>query len=230
MTIRTLIRDGNEADIAACLSLDHTYETDTVWQMTLGPATETDGRSFAFRAERLPRTVEFVQQTSDIRLHESLSAERCFLIAATQTTNGPQTPTARPLTDHQDSADDLHADDNSEEGAAPPPEPTPKETLIGYLTMRLDRSHRIALIQDLLIGRPYRRNHFGSRLLRVAQEWASEHDAVQLLLETETHNVPAIRFCQARGFTFCGFNDQYYRNQDIAVFFGKPLRQERFHS
>ena len=96
--------------------------------------------------------------------------------------------------------------------------------VIGYLTMRHDTIHKIALVQNVVIDKPYRRMKLGSRLISIARRWALEHEAVQLMLETQTQNFPAIAFCQRQGLTFCGFNDQYYRNQDIAIFFGQALR------
>ncbi len=96
--------------------------------------------------------------------------------------------------------------------------------VFGYLTMRNDETHSIALIQDVVISRPFRRQRIGSRLLKVAQQWAREHDLNRLMIEVRTKNHPAIQFCLATGFVFCGFNDLYFANQDIAVFFGASLR------
>jgi hypothetical protein len=39
----------------------------------------------------------------------------------------------------------------------------------------------------------------------------------------QTKNYPAIQFARAQGFVFCGFNDHYYMNQDIALFFGRGV-------
>jgi ribosomal protein S18 acetylase RimI-like enzyme len=44
------------------------------------------------------------------------------------------------------------------------------------------------------------------------------------MLETQTKNHPAICFYRKHGFVFCGFNDRYYTNQDIALFFAQNLR------
>lgn len=96
--------------------------------------------------------------------------------------------------------------------------------LLGYLTMRSDPSHSIALIQDIVVNRPFRRRKMGTRLVKVARQWALEKGLSQITIETQTKNYPAIMFCQACGFNFCGFNDQYFRNQDIAVFFWQSLR------
>lgn len=97
-------------------------------------------------------------------------------------------------------------------------------TTLGYLTMRHDPAHDIAIIGDLVVTRALRRRRIGSRLLRAARMWAQEHNLARIMIETQTKNYPAIAFCQKAGLVFCGFNDQYFQNQDIAVFFGQSLR------
>lgn len=97
-------------------------------------------------------------------------------------------------------------------------------TMLGYLTMSLQMMHQIALIQDIVVSHQFRRCGVGLRLLTIARRWALEHSAQQLLVETQTKNYPAIEFLQSQGLSFCGFNDQYFRNHDIAVFFGQSLR------
>lgn len=96
--------------------------------------------------------------------------------------------------------------------------------VFGYLTMRLERIHRHAIIQDIVVEETFRGRGIGTRLLSIARRWAGEHDARQLMVEVPTKNSPAIAFLQNRGLRFCGFNDQYFQNQDISVFFGQTLR------
>jgi GNAT superfamily N-acetyltransferase len=96
--------------------------------------------------------------------------------------------------------------------------------VIGYLTLRQDVTYRIARLDDVVVSLPFRRNRIGSRLLKVARKWAAEHDLVRMTAATQTKNFPAIQFCQAMGFAFCGFDDHYFENQDIAVFFSQTLR------
>ena len=98
------------------------------------------------------------------------------------------------------------------------------DAVIGYLTLRKETPHRIALIQDLIVSRPYRGRHIGTRLLNVARGWAREHDLIRMTVETQTKNYPGIAFCQQAGFGFCGFDDRYFQNEDIAVFFSQSLR------
>ena len=177
-----LIRDGLENDIPACLQLDHRYETDSVWQMTMD---EGKGQwQISFNMQRLPRTLEAIYAASEKRLRLVLPADQCFLVTVTKEAN----------------------------------------EVLGYLTMRRDEAYQIALIQDIVVSYPYRRQHIGTRLMSIARQWAKEHHLQQLMIENQTKNYPGIIFCQQNGFAFCGFNDQYFPNQDIAIFFSQSLR------
>ena len=44
------------------------------------------------------------------------------------------------------------------------------------------------------------------------------------MLEMPSKNNPAMRLAQKLGYEFCGYNDQYYETQDIALFFGRSIR------
>jgi GNAT superfamily N-acetyltransferase len=181
-TLSFLIRDGLDSDIPACLELDHTYQTEYVWQMTTFE--EPGSWQISFKRERLPRVIDITYPADEARLVACVPDDHCFVVAASRETGD----------------------------------------IFGYLTMRCQPAHRIALIQDLVVARPYRGGGIGSRLLNVARTWAREHELAQLTAELQTKNVPGINFCLQAGFTFCGFNDRYFLNRDIAVFFTQPLR------
>ncbi len=95
---------------------------------------------------------------------------------------------------------------------------------IGYLVMRSNPQYRYGLVQDIIVSRPYRRHHIATRMLKIAAQWAKEHQLTSLMIETQTKNYPGICFCEASSFVFCGFNDHYFPNRDIAVFFSQPIR------
>ncbi|MBL8162424.1 MAG: GNAT family N-acetyltransferase [Anaerolineae bacterium] len=176
------IRDGQESDIPRCLELDHQYETDFVWQMSVN---EEHGRwQVNFSPQRLPRTLEVAYAADEARMQLALPPEHAFLVAVTK------------------------------DGA---------ETL-GYLTLRQDAAHGIGWVQDVVVSRPYRRRRIGTRLLNIARQWAKEQHLQQLTVETTTQNYPAILFCQQAGLQFCGYNDRYFPNHDIATFFSQSLR------
>lgn len=182
MSFGIVIRDGLESDIPACLELDHLYETDYVWQMSV--AEEPGQWQITFNTQRLPRTLETEHPSDARRLGLALPPDQCFLVVASK--------------------------DGSD--------------LLAYLTMRSDPVYRAALLQDLVVSRPYRRRRIGARLVNVARQWAKEHGLARLTVEIQTHNYPAILFCRQAGFAFCGYNDQYLPSQDIAVFFSQSLR------
>ena len=95
----------------------------------------------------------------------------------------------------------------------------------GYLVMRIDAGRQNAWVSDIAIGRAWRRQKIGSTLLTAAYRWAQKNNLPRLTVETQTKNYPGISFCQKHGLYFCGFNDRYYPNHDIALFFGQNVRQ-----
>ena len=92
----------------------------------------------------------------------------------------------------------------------------------GYLMMRVDGSS--AWITDVAVGRLWRRQRIGSTMFVEAYQHAKAHHVRRLTVETQTKNYPGICYCQNHGLTFCGFNDRYYPNYDIALFFGMNVR------
>jgi GNAT superfamily N-acetyltransferase len=79
MTVSILFRDGLERDLPACLSLDHAYQTDTVWQMDLRE--QEGGWHIQFRPQRLPRTLETTYPASEARLRLALAEAHGFIVA-----------------------------------------------------------------------------------------------------------------------------------------------------
>jgi ribosomal protein S18 acetylase RimI-like enzyme len=77
---------------------------------------------------------------------------------------------------------------------------------------------------NLAVERGYRRQRVGTALIRHVRQWAREQGLQMILAEATTKNYPALSFYQKLGFQFCGFNDHYYANQDIALFFVQALR------
>ena len=94
----------------------------------------------------------------------------------------------------------------------------------GYVALTAQAEHGIAWVGDLVVDRSWRRRGVGTALLAAAERWGCDQDLARLVIEIQTKNYPAIRFCRSRGLTFCGYNDHYWPSQDIALFFGEPLR------
>ena len=96
--------------------------------------------------------------------------------------------------------------------------------VLGFLTMQADPVRQMGWIHDIVVLPELRRRGIARRLFRIASQWAGEHNLTTLTLVTQTKNYPSIMFSQKNGLVFCGFNDHYFSNQDIALFFGKSVR------
>lgn len=93
----------------------------------------------------------------------------------------------------------------------------------GYLDMSVQSWHLTGWVHHLAVAKDHRRRGIGTALLKKAAQWARQRGLRRLMLEIQTKNYPAICFCQKNGFAFCGFNDRYYTNQDIALFFARSI-------
>ncbi len=94
----------------------------------------------------------------------------------------------------------------------------------GYISLLERGSASTVWILDLVVDGPKRRSGVASALLSAGQSWAEARKHRRLILELQSKNVPAIRLAQKSGFEFCGYNDQYYLNKDVALFFAKTLK------
>jgi len=95
---------------------------------------------------------------------------------------------------------------------------------LGYVSLNENPAQRVAHIGDLVVRRRYRRAGVGAQLVSGALRWARDRKLKQLIVEVQTKNHPAIEFLNKLGFSFCGFSDQHYLNQDIALFFSRAVR------
>lgn len=89
----------------------------------------------------------------------------------------------------------------------------------GYLDLAVQPWHQAGWIHNLVVAPVFRRQRIGTALLQRARQWCQEQSLKKLMAETSTKNPQAVAFYQRHGFVFCGFNDHYYANRDIALFF-----------
>jgi ribosomal protein S18 acetylase RimI-like enzyme len=94
----------------------------------------------------------------------------------------------------------------------------------GYLCAVAEHASAVAWVTDLVIIPERRRQGAASALLTAGQAWALERGVRRLILEMQSKNQPCIRLAQKFGYEFCGYNDQYYPTQDVALFFGRALK------
>jgi len=95
---------------------------------------------------------------------------------------------------------------------------------VGYISLAKDVSPSAAWVTDLVVMRRTRRQGIGSGLVLAAQEWARQHNLDHIVLEMQPKNYAAISLAHKLGFEFCGYNDRYYDNRDIALLFARSVR------
>ncbi len=95
---------------------------------------------------------------------------------------------------------------------------------VGYISLLERGTASVVWITDLVVDAKNRRKGVGKALLGAGQEWAESRSHRRLIFEMQSKNLPAIRLAQKSGFEFCGYNDQYYLNQDVALFFSRVLK------
>lgn len=95
---------------------------------------------------------------------------------------------------------------------------------VGYITLTEQLSANTAWIRDLVVAENMRRKGIASALVLAGQEWSLHRGYRRMILEMQSKNYPSIRLALRLGYEFCGFHDQYYANQDIALFFARYLR------
>jgi ribosomal protein S18 acetylase RimI-like enzyme len=86
---------------------------------------------------------------------------------------------------------------------------------VGLLACRRVEWNRTLWLLDIRVQESRRRGGVGSSLMRELKEYARTIDVRGVLVETQTTNMPAIRFYQRHGFAICGFNDHLYSNDDL---------------
>lgn len=175
-----IVRAATLADLNACLSLDHSTETDHVWQMKV-----QEGESqvdVAFLTVRLPRRMPVAYPRNLEQLVQDWQRSEGFLAAEVD------------------------------------------GEVVGYLDIVANPWQPVGQVVNMAVERAHRRKGVGAALMRHGRQWAREQGLHVLQAEATTKNYPALAFYRKLGFQFCGFNDHYYQNQDIALFFVQMLR------
>jgi GNAT superfamily N-acetyltransferase len=94
-----------------------------------------------------------------------------------------------------------------------------EDAVIGFLDMTAQAWHGTAWIRNMVVHKDHRRQGVGTSMYRAAHAWARENGLTKIIAEAQTKNHPAIRFFQKHGLVYCGYNDRYYTNGDIVLFF-----------
>jgi GNAT superfamily N-acetyltransferase len=173
------VRSAVATDVPNLMAIDHSCQSDYVWQMDVQ---QEDGQAGAvFRQIRLPRSVTVPYPRAVSTLTETWNRRTRMLVAVI----GGQT--------------------------------------VGYVRMSDAFLPNTAWLTDLVVTPRHRRQGVGMALVLAAQSWAVARNDQRALLEMPSKNNPAICLARKLGYEFCGYNDQYYESQDIALFFGRSI-------
>ena len=95
---------------------------------------------------------------------------------------------------------------------------------VGYIQITENPSTSTAWVINMAVLEEIRHKGIGSALLYAAQSWAAKRNLRRMVLEMQSKNFPAIQLANKLGYEFSGYNDHYYENRDIALFFSIFLR------
>ena len=95
---------------------------------------------------------------------------------------------------------------------------------VGYIRLIEVLDVQSAVLRDLVVDQSIRRQGVGTALVLAAQNWAIQRSNRRLMMEIPPKSYPAIKLAFKLGFDFSGYNDSYYPNKDIALFFSKYLK------
>ncbi len=97
----------------------------------------------------------------------------------------------------------------------------------GTILLSMEDWRSVARIEDLIVGRQFRRYGIGSLLLNCACDWARNHGCWAILLETQNVNYPAIQFYLRNGLEVWSINQHFYPpgsvEHEVAIFLGKRV-------
>jgi len=97
----------------------------------------------------------------------------------------------------------------------------------GAILLNVEDWRSVARIEDLIVGRQFRRYGIGSLLLNCACDWARNNGCWAILLETQNVNYPAIQFYLRNGLEVWSLNQHFYPpgsvEHEVAVFMGKKV-------
>jgi ribosomal protein S18 acetylase RimI-like enzyme len=89
------------------------------------------------------------------------------------------------------------------------------DDVVGYAVVNHEPYHNRVRIAQLLVLNEYRTLGVGKMLMQHAEDYAKSIKARALILETQSCNIPAIRFYQSCGFQFVGCDVTCYTNNDV---------------
>lgn len=102
------------------------------------------------------------------------------------------------------------------------------EQAAGVVLLNFEQWRSVARIEDIIVGRQFRRYGIGSLLLNCASDWARNRGCWAIVLETQNVNYPAIQFYLRNGLEVWSIHHHFYPpgsvEHEVAIFMGKKLK------
>ncbi|HEX9133956.1 MAG TPA: GNAT family N-acetyltransferase [Ktedonobacteraceae bacterium] len=102
------------------------------------------------------------------------------------------------------------------------------EQVAGVVLLNFEAWRSVARIEDIIVGRQFRRYGIGSLLLNCASDWARNRGCWAIVLESQSVNYPAIQFYLRNGLEVWSIYQHFYPpgpvEHEVAIFMGKRLR------
>jgi len=95
---------------------------------------------------------------------------------------------------------------------------------VGYISFSELFLPDMIWVKDLVVDAIWRREGVGTSLYYAARDWGKARKYSRITIEMSSKNYPGICFARKLGFEFTGFNDNYFNNNDIALFFSRLLK------
>jgi ribosomal protein S18 acetylase RimI-like enzyme len=96
--------------------------------------------------------------------------------------------------------------------------------LVGYLILDQEPDLDSAVIRDIVVDLPYRRQGIATALILAAKEWLIKIGVTRLVFEVPAKNHPMIELMRKLHINFMGLTDNYYANHDCAFFYTHLLK------
>ncbi len=99
-----------------------------------------------------------------------------------------------------------------------------EKQVIGFVHLDRDLVNNRIEIKTGGVKPEYRRKGIGTAILNGIQEMARQNEIARIVMTVQAKNDPAIRFLMSKGYQFCGYQEFFFPNLEIALFFSKNIR------
>lgn len=90
---------------------------------------------------------------------------------------------------------------------------------VGYVKIQPGSNRSTACVTDVVVDEAWRRQGIASCLLLATSQWAQYKAFTRVLIPIQPRNYPAIKLLEKNNYNFCGYQEHYFPNNDLALFF-----------